>query len=66
VVVDLALQRQEVAFGVDLRLRVERQRTQLEVLVGGRSLALWPNAVAFVVAGALSFWLWRLSYRGDK
>jgi hypothetical protein len=35
--------------------------TGVEVLVAGYEVPLWPNAVAAVVAGGLSFWMWRLS-----
>ena len=55
-----------VIFGLVALAQLLRLVTQVEVLVGGRSMPLWPNAVAFVVAGGLSFWMWRLSYRGDK
>ena len=53
-----------VIFGLVALAQLLRLVTQVEVLVAGRPLPLWPNAVAFVVAGGLSFWMWRLSYRG--
>jgi hypothetical protein len=38
-----------------------RLATQVEVLVGGHPIPLWSSAVAVVMAGSLSFWLWKLS-----
>lgn len=32
-----------------------------EVLIAGHRLPLWPSALAFLVMGSLSFWMWRLS-----
>ena len=32
-----------------------------EVLVAGHLLPLWPSAVAVLVAGALSIWMWKLT-----
>ena len=40
--------------------------TRAEVLVAGYAVPLWPNAMAAVVAGCLSFWLWRLASRGGE
>ena len=53
-----------VIFGLVALAQLLRLITQVEVLVAGRALPLWPNAVAFVFAAGLSFWMWRLSYRG--
>ena len=55
-----------VIFGLVALAQLLRLVTQVEVLVAGHPLPLWPNAVALVIAGGLSFWMWRLSYRGDK
>jgi hypothetical protein len=32
-----------------------------EVLVGGYLIPLWPSALAFLILGGLSLWLWRLT-----
>lgn len=32
-----------------------------EVLVAGHPLPLWPSALAAVILGGLSLWLWKLS-----
>jgi hypothetical protein len=39
---------------------------RVEVLVAGHPLPYWPNAIALVVAGGLSYWMWKLSARGGK
>ncbi len=33
----------------------------LEVTAGGNQIPFWPSVVAFIVTGALSVWLWKLS-----
>lgn len=38
---------------------------QLEVLVGGYHMPLWPSAAAAILAG-LSFWMWKASYYARK
>jgi hypothetical protein len=53
-------------FGLIALAQLMRLLTRVEVLVAGRPFPLWPNAVAFLVAGSLSIWLWWLSYRGTK
>ncbi len=37
--------------------------TQADVLIAGRQIPVWVNAVGFVIAGGLSLWMWRLSAR---
>ena len=32
-----------------------------EVLVAGHQMPLWPSALALVILGGLSLWLWKLS-----
>jgi hypothetical protein len=51
-------------FGLIAVAQLLRLLFQPEVLVAGRPFPLWPNAVAFVIFAGLSFWMWRLSYRG--
>jgi hypothetical protein len=38
-----------------------RLATRAEVVVAGNRLPLWLSALAVVIAGGLSLWLWRLS-----
>jgi len=37
--------------------------TQADVLIAGRLIPVWVNAVGVVIAGGLSVWMWRLSAR---
>jgi hypothetical protein len=53
-----------VVFGIVCLAQLLRLLTRVEVVVATHPLPLWPNALAFVVAGALCLWMWRLSYRG--
>jgi hypothetical protein len=55
-----------VVFSLIALAQLLRLVTRVEVLVAGHPVPLWANAVALVVAGALSFWMWRLSYRGSE
>jgi len=32
-----------------------------EVIVAGHLMPLWPSAVAFIILGALSLWMWKLA-----
>jgi len=53
-----------IVFGLVCLAQLLRLLTRVEVVVAGHAVPLWPNAVAFVVTGALSLWMWRLSSRG--
>jgi hypothetical protein len=55
-----------VIFGLIAVAQLLRLVTEVEVLVAGYMMPLWPNAVAFVIFSGLSLWMWRLSYRGTK
>jgi hypothetical protein len=35
--------------------------TQVDVLIAGREIPVWVNAVGVLVAAGLSLWMWRLS-----
>jgi hypothetical protein len=39
---------------------------RLEVLAAGHRMPLWPSAVAALVLGGLSFWMWKATYVADK
>jgi len=62
----LGLRVAAVLFGLVGLVQLARLVTQVEVTIAGRAVPLWPNVVALVIAGALSAWLWWLSYRGTK
>jgi hypothetical protein len=38
-----------------------RLLTRAEVLIAGHPLPLWASVVGVLIAGGLSFWMWRLS-----
>jgi hypothetical protein len=50
-----------VVFGLMAVAQLARLLIRPEVLVAGRSLPLWPNALALVLLSALSIWMWRLA-----
>lgn len=52
-------------FAVVALIQLTRLITQFEVTIGGHFIPYWANAVALVVAGTLSAWMWRLSSRGN-
>jgi len=55
-----------VIFGLVCLAQLLRLLTRVEVLVATHPVPLWPNAVAFIIAGGLCYWMWRLSYRGTE
>jgi hypothetical protein len=50
-----------IIFGLMSLAQLLRLLIQPEVIVAGNQLPLWPSALAFVVLGGLSIWLWKLS-----
>ena len=48
-------------FGIVSLAQFLRLVTRAEVIVAGYEMPLWPSAVALVIAGTLSLWLWNLS-----
>ena len=55
-----------VIFGLVCLGQLTRLVTGVEVLVAGYAVPLWPNAVAAIVAGGLSFWMWKLASAGSR
>jgi hypothetical protein len=53
-----------LVFALVCLMQLLRLLTGVEVFVAGHAVPLWPNAIAFLVAGGLSYWMWQLSYRG--
>jgi hypothetical protein len=53
-------------FGLMCLAQLLRLVTRVEVLVAGHQMPLWPNAVAFVILGGLSIWLWWLSSTASR
>jgi len=52
-----------ILLGLVALLQLLRVVNQVEVTVGGSPIPMWPSGIAVVVAGTLSFLLWRESRR---
>lgn len=50
-----------ILLGLVALLQLLRILRHVEVMVGGTPIPMWPSGVAVVVAGTLSFLLWRES-----
>lgn len=48
-------------FGLMALAQLMRLLIRPEVLVNGYQMPLWPSALALVVLGGLSLWMWKLS-----
>lgn len=55
-----------VVFAVVCVAQLARLALRPEILVAGYKMPLWPSAVAAVVAGVLSFWMWKLAAGGER
>jgi hypothetical protein len=56
-----ALQVAGAIFALVCLMQLLRLGTGVEVLVGGHAIPLWPNAIAAIIAGGLSYWMWKLT-----
>jgi hypothetical protein len=50
-----------IVFGLMSAAQLTRLIIRPEILVANHLMPLWPSALAFMVLGGLSLWLWRLS-----
>ena len=57
----LGLRVASIVFGFMSVVQLARLIMRPEVLVAGYLLPLWPSALAFVILGGLSLWLWKLA-----
>ena len=57
----LGLRVASILFGLISIAHLARLIMRPEVLVAGYLMPLWPSALAFVILGGLSFWLWKLA-----
>ena len=57
----LGLRVANIVFGLMSLVQLARLVIRPEVLVTGYRMPLWPSALAFVVMGGLSIWLWKLA-----
>jgi hypothetical protein len=53
-----------IVFALVCLVQILRLATGFEVVIAGRAVPLWPNAIAAIVAGSLSLWMWRLAGKG--
>ena len=51
-----------VIFAIMAVVQLARLVIQPVVMVAGHEVPLWPNALALVVLGGLSYWMWNLSH----
>lgn len=52
-----------IVFGLIAIAQLARLVMRPEVWVAGSPMPLWPSALAFIVLGALSLWMWKLTNR---
>jgi len=50
-----------IVFAIMAMAQLARVVIRAEVLLGGFVLPLWPSALAFVLLGSLSVWMWWLA-----
>jgi hypothetical protein len=58
----LGLRVASVIFGLMSIAQLVRLLIRPEVLVAGHLVPLWPSALAVVILGGLSLWMWKLSH----
>lgn len=58
----LGLRVASVIFGLISIAQLVRLIIRLEVFVAGYVVPLWPSALAFVIMGGLSCWMWKLAH----
>jgi hypothetical protein len=57
----LGLRTASTVFGLVCLAQLLRLTLQVEVIAGGHRVPFWPSALALVVTGSLSLWLWKIS-----
>ena len=50
-----------VVFGLMALAQLARLLIRPDVLVAGYPVPLWPSALALVILGGLSLWMWKLA-----
>lgn len=50
-----------IVFGLMALVQLTRLIVQLDIVVGGYHLPLWPSVIACIVLGGLAYWMWTLS-----
>jgi len=54
------------AFGLMALAQLVRLVIRPEVLVAGHPMPLWPSALAVIILGGLSLWMWKLARTPTK
>ena len=62
----LGLRVASVIFGLMSLAQLGRLVIRPEIFVAGYRMPLWPSALAFIVMGGLSIWLWKLTRTQTK
>lgn len=57
----LGLRVASILFGLISVAQLIRLLIRPEVLVAGYLMPLWPSALAFIILGGLSIWMWKLA-----
>jgi hypothetical protein len=57
----LGLRVASIVFGLMSVAQLIRLLIRPEVLVAGYLMPLWPGALAFIILGGLSIWMWELA-----
>ena len=57
----LGLRVSGTVFGLISVAQLARFVARIEVIAAGYQIPLWPSALAFVILGALSLWMWKLA-----
>ena len=52
-------------FGLMTLAQLARLVIRPEIMVAGHTLPLWPSALAVVILGALSAWMWELAAKPE-
>jgi hypothetical protein len=55
-----------LVFGLMAIAQLGRLVIRPEVLVAGHPMPLWPSALAFIILGGLSIWMWKLTRTPTK
>jgi len=55
-----------VVFGFVCLAQLMRLALRVEVVAAGHAVPLWASAVAAVVLGGLSVWMWKLATNGAR
>jgi hypothetical protein len=50
-----------MVFGLVCLVHAWRLVEHFDVRIGSQQIPMWPSAVAALVSGVLSFWMWRAS-----